>query len=899
MAVGKIAAGAVLLVAFGILAVGLAGTQARPLKAPQEDSARAPVPIADHSEAVFNNVVPVDLFGDPLPVGAASRLGTAHFRHDGQLASLVFSPDAAILAGFAHGGIILWDARTGRELRRLKVGAGHWLAIDRLIEFSPDAKTLAAVFDGKRIVFWDVATGREERSLAVPGGADVLSKFADTRALRFSPDGNFFVIAQRKAAHIVDLSSNKWIQPLEGHIGGVAFGSDSKSFLIQIIDLDARASEVQCRDVHTGETLWKQALPCPFVYVQRAGQEFVHESVIAVSPDNKIVAVGGTDWIVLLDTVDGKLRTCIERKTGRVKNLAFTPDSRTLVSGNESDGNVHIWDAVTGKQRRELGSPNGTLEFMALAPDGKTIAAGTAFNAIRVFDLNMGKELFTERQGHDASVNSVAYSRDGQLLVTGGDNEQIWIWDPASSRPIRSLPGTSALQVALTPDAQRLAVLSPGRQSRRNGVGEKKRCVRLRDTTSGQEIFHLPPKEVRGRAMALSPDGKVLVSVDWKYSSGSAGDTDCNLDIWEGSSGHHLRGFPLRDFQPDVVAFHPSGATVAVAGRSGHAPIRIVNLERGEEVLTVGRGEWVRCMAFSPDGRSLVAGDFRQPVRVWEMATGEEIFSLDTDAQTIVNAVAVSPDGRIIAAGGDASWHESGQRSASIIQLWDLATGEKIHSFQGHESATYSLAFSPDGSRLASGLRNGTVLVWEAPHGRPLQQPIMSNLEPKQLETLWADLAGDNPRKAHDAVWALVATRDKAVAFLQQRLEPAAPVNIAQVRQLVANLDSSQYRLREAASAELQALRDADETKAILRRALVDKPSPEASRRIERLLLKPAILLPGDTLRAVRAVEILERIGTAEAKRLLKLLAEGARDSRLTQEAMASLQRLDGKPTNP
>src|SRR5262249_6226523 len=182
----------------------------------------------------------------------------------------------------------------------------------------------------------------------------------------------------------------------------------------------------------------------------------------------------------------------IERKMGQVKNMAFTPDSRMLVSGSESNGNVHIWDAITGKETRELGSTTGTLEFMALAPDGKTIAAGTEFNAIRIFDVHTGKELFTERQGHDASVNCMAYSRDGKLLVTGGDNEQVWIWDPTSGRPVRSFRGASALQVALTPDAQRLAVLSPGRQSRR-GVREKK-CVRFRDAKSGQEVFPLHPK---------------------------------------------------------------------------------------------------------------------------------------------------------------------------------------------------------------------------------------------------------------------------------------------------------------------------------------------------------------------------------------------------------------------
>jgi hypothetical protein len=116
---------------------------------------------------------------------------------------------------------------------------------------------------------------------------------------------------------------------------------------------------------------------------------------------------------------------------------------------------------------------------------------------------------------------------------------------------------------------------------------------------------------------------------------------------------------------------------------------------------------------------------------------------------------------------------------------------------------------------------------------------------------------------------------------------------------LLANLDSDHYSLREAATAELQSLRDADETRTILRRALAHKPSPEASRRIDRLLSSPDILLPGDLLRAVRAIEILERIGTAEAQRLLRSLAEGARDSRLTRETIASLQRLDRKLTSP
>src|SRR5262249_34146431 len=143
----------------------------------------------------------------------------------------------------------------------------------------------------------------------------------------------------------------------------------------------------------------------------------------------------------------------------------------------------------------------------------------------------------------------------------------------------------------------------------------------------------------------------------------------------------------------------------------------------------------------------------------------------------------------------------------------------------------------------------------------------------KDLETLWADLADAKPARAHAALWALAAAGRPAVAFLGQRLKPAPPT--PDLTKLITALDSKPFAERDAASRALRALGGAAE--AALRQARRAPRSAESQRRIDALLDDLERLPPPPAEQGrLRAVRVLELIGTAEARRVLEAVAEGA-----------------------
>lgn len=199
------------------------------------------------------------------------------------------------------------------------------------------------------------------------------------------------------------------------------------------------------------------------------------------------------------------------------------------------------------------------------------------------------------------------------------------------------------------------------------------------------------------------------------------------------------------------------------------------------------------------------------------------------------------------------------------------------------------LAFARDGTALVSGSYDGTALVWDLT-GRTRQRPPRRiQVSSTDLERLWGDLASDDAARAYEALWDLVRAADRSVDFLKGRL-CSCPRRLAQ---LIADLDSNQFSKRERATQELAALGIVVE--AVLRQALADQPSLEKRRRVERLLREldrsPSQRGP------LRAVEVLEYIGTAGAHEVLQTLAKGGVQARLPREAQASVERLAKRAT--
>jgi hypothetical protein len=186
------------------------------------------------------------------------------------------------------------------------------------------------------------------------------------------------------------------------------------------------------------------------------------------------------------------------------------------------------------------------------------------------------------------------------------------------------------------------------------------------------------------------------------------------------------------------------------------------------------------------------------------------------------------------------------------------------------------------------------VLLWDVTSRQHDNGLETVHLSPQELDVLWADLHSQDAARAYRAVWTLAAGARQSIPFLQAHLKPAPLLGEAERKKiagLIASLESDNFETREKADAELEKLTEIGEP--IFRKALEGQPTPEIRDRLERLLQRlqePARVR--ERVRLVRANEVLEKIGSSEARQVLKTLAEGAPDCALTQDARAALDRL-------
>lgn len=199
------------------------------------------------------------------------------------------------------------------------------------------------------------------------------------------------------------------------------------------------------------------------------------------------------------------------------------------------------------------------------------------------------------------------------------------------------------------------------------------------------------------------------------------------------------------------------------------------------------------------------------------------------------------------------------------------------------------MMFSPDGRRLISGSADTSALVWDVAGRLETGRPRTIFLSPPEVERLWATLASEDATAAYQAIWELVAAPRQSVAFIKERLRPVPAVDSVRVTALIKDLDSDRFAVRAQAARELVQLAEGAEP--AMRKALTASPTVEVRTRLEQVLEKLAALTPSQ-LQTLRALRVLEYIGTPPAQEVLELIAKGATGARLTREAQASLQRL-------
>jgi WD40 repeat protein len=312
--------------------------------------------------------------------------------------------------------------------------------------------------------------------------------------------------------------------------------------------------------------------------------------------------------------------------------------------------------------------------------------------------LHFATELHRVLEGHRFPVQALVFAPDNGTLtsvagLTGSPQgeEEVLVWDTATGRPdpirTESFGGRRVLSVAL--DTRTLATVGM----------EHDRTVRLWDLVSGRERARLGDSLSQVGALAFSRDGRQLATAD----NGN------NVKVWDATTGRVKTHCQRHSGVMGSLAFAPGGALLA--GGAVDRTVRLWDVATGaEQGVLVGHTRAVMGLAFSPDAHLLASGDFAGVVKLWDVAARTEWATLtaseETDYLEEVAAVAFSPDGRVLAVA-----------LGRAVQLWDVTTAKRLALLEGHKGKVTSLAFSPGGTRLASGSYDRTVRLWDV--GRP------------------------------------------------------------------------------------------------------------------------------------------------------------------------------------
>jgi WD40 repeat protein len=776
----------------------------------------------------------VDRYGDVLPAGATTRLGTVRFRS--WTDTLAFLPGDKVLATIEQEGVSFWDVGTGKETRHtvdMRWGMASALSTDGKL------LAVAAVPNDNTIHLWEVASGKHLLQLRGHEG--------QIHALGFSADGRTLVSAGGRQVWVWDTTTGKEV--CHASVGpaelGVAVSPDGKTFACAGWDA---ASVVSVRELATGKELHHYELP---LGVRQIG----------FAPDGKTLAAV-EDWnddggarenkVYLWDVATGNLRRLVPLRE-HILCVAFSPDGKSLATGHL--GTFHVWDLATGQKVERFEGHSGRTNHVAFAADGKTLAT-SGDNTIRLWDAATGREIPPPGDGHQGPVQALAFLADGKTLVTVGEDRTLRHWEAATGREVRRVTGMGGRVFSPSFAENKLLAVPVGQE------------VRLCDPATGRELRRLNfPAIVR--QVALSAEGKSLAV----YTGGN----DRTFRLVDTATGKErlARPYPAG---VQSLAFSPGGEVLALGPIDPILPL--LDAATGNEIHRLRLTENVTNLAFSPDGKTLAGRAGCGALHLWEVATGKErAVCPDRDLRS-GSTMAFSPDGRMLALGD----------SDGVLRLCLAATGQELRRIRGHRTGITCLAFAADGKTLASGGYDTTALVWDV-SGLPEGKGEPAELDSGQLEKLWSELAGDDATKAYQAIQMLAGAPRQAVSLLQARLRPVTVAPAARTASLLEDLDGDNFGVREKATAALENL--GESAGPALRQALAGKPSPEARRRLESLLhkLRKESLAPV-RLRELRALEVLEQVGGPGARQNLEALAGGMPEARLTQEAKAALERL-------
>jgi WD40 repeat protein/serine/threonine protein kinase len=594
-------------------------------------------------------------------------------KYDGAIWSLAFSPDGQRLA--SAGGVwgaeqpsagIVWDVASGKEAFRL---VGHRGMIFSVAWSSGPRPLLATASADRSVRLWDATDGKELAAFTGPNWF---------RAVAFSPDGGRVAAASEDGSVWVwDAVRREALRRLNGPAAGsalsVAFSPDGKRLAV-----GRYGSGVQLWDLDEG----------------RLAQTLYHYGNVlgvAFSPDGRLASSNWTGTIRLWAPDEKQvfsLRTTLAAHSRPVNALAFSRDGLYLVSVSD-EGTVRLWDGRSGDALRTFRGHTGGLCAGAFSPDGKRLATGGIDRTVLVWDPATEQEHRTLDMTWPTHVYSLAFSADGQWLATPDKSHAgvpshagVKIWDPRTGQGVRVLDAPGGLL---------FLAFSPLKTEPHLAVGGADPQVKVWQVRTGTLLHTLQGHTGAITGVAYSGDGKRLASSS----------ADGSVRIWELASGQSVHTLVGPKGGLTGVAFSGAGRLVAAGARDG--TVLVWDARTAEE-----RCRWdahhraITGLAFSPDGKLLASVEEDHVVILWDVDAGRRKHTLRGHS-TRLGGLAFSPDGRRLATTGF---------DDRAVKLWDVASGEEILSLS--LESVVSVAFSPDDRFIAAGNCDNRVRIWEA-----------------------------------------------------------------------------------------------------------------------------------------------------------------------------------------